>query len=113
MVWLNGVQILVGGPACPPIFELFIVFQHALDQNECFFMDNIEKYVEDSLPSLLTKDPLEACLTHFSFEEEVNDLLDIAPRADFHQWRIPKESLPLTSSTPPVPSLKGLNQSLS
>ena len=32
-------------------------------------MDNIEEYVEDSLPSLLVDDPLEACLTHFRFED--------------------------------------------
>lgn len=47
----------------------------------CFFVDNIEEYIEDSLPSLLTKDPLEAWLTHFGFEDfdtdqynEVHDL---------------------------------------
>ena len=66
--------------------NIFTAFQHALDQNECFFVDNIEEYVEDSLPSLLTKDLLEACLTHFGFEdfntdqyiEEVHDLLETA-----------------------------------
>jgi hypothetical protein len=42
--------------------NIFTAFQHAPDQNECFFVDNIEEYVKDSLPSLLTKDPLEACL---------------------------------------------------
>jgi hypothetical protein len=77
-------------------------------------VDNIEEYVEDSLPSLLTDDPLEACLTHFGFEdfntnqyiEEVHDLLETAASAEFHPWRIPKEPLPLTSSTPPIPSLE-------
>jgi hypothetical protein len=49
--------------------NIFTAFQHAPNQNECFFLDNIEEYVEDSLPSLLTKDPLEACLTHFGFED--------------------------------------------
>jgi hypothetical protein len=71
-------------------------------------VDNIEEYVEDSLSSLLTKDPLEACLTHFGFEdfdtnqyiEEVHNLLEIAASAEFHPWRVPKEPLPLTSSTP-------------
>jgi hypothetical protein len=94
--------------------NIFTAFQHALDQNDCFFVDNIEEYVEDSLPSLLTKDPLEACLTHFGFEdfdtdlyiEEVHDLLETAGSVEFHPWRVPKEPLPLTSSIPSVPSLE-------
>jgi hypothetical protein len=94
--------------------NIFNAFQHAPDQNECFFVDNIEEYVEDSLPSLLTWDPLEDCLTHFGSEDfntnqyidEVNALLETAASANFHPWRLPKESLPLTSSTPPVPSLE-------
>jgi hypothetical protein len=94
--------------------NIFNAFQHAPDQIECFFVDNIEEYVEDSLPSLLADDPLEACLAHFGFEdfdtdqyvEEVHDLLEIAASADFHPWRLPKEPLPLTSSIPPVPSLE-------
>ena len=79
-------------------------------------MDNIEEYVENSLPSLLAKDLLEANLAHFGFEdfdidqyiEEVHDLLEIEANADFHPWRVPKESLPLTSSTSHVPSLESL-----
>jgi len=88
--------------------------QHAPDQNECFFVDNIEEYVEDLLPSLLTRDPLEARLTHFGSEDfntnqyidEVNALLETVASANFHPWRLPKEPLPPTSSTPPVPSLE-------
>jgi hypothetical protein len=49
--------------------NIFNAFEHAPDQNECFFVDNIEEYVEDSLPSLLADDPLEACLAHFGFED--------------------------------------------
>jgi hypothetical protein len=94
--------------------NIFNAFQHAPDQNECFFVDTIEEYVEDSLPSLLADDPLEACLAHFGFEdfntnqyiEEVHDLLETVASADFHPWRVPKEPLRLTSSTPPVPSLE-------
>jgi hypothetical protein len=94
--------------------NIFNAFQHVPDQNECFFVDHIEEYVEDSLPSLLADDPLEACLAHFGFEdfdtdqyiEEVHDLLETAASADFHPWRLPKEPLPLTSSTPHVPSLE-------
>jgi hypothetical protein len=94
--------------------NIFNAFQHAPYQNECFFVDNIEEYVEDSLPSLLTRDPLEASLTHFGSEDfntnqyidNVNALLETAASADFHPWRLPKEPLPPTSSTPHVPSLK-------
>jgi hypothetical protein len=94
--------------------NIFNAFQHAPDQNECFFVDYIEEYVEDSLPGLLTEDPLEVCLAHFGFEDfdtdqyidEVHELLETAASADFHPWRLPKEPLPLTSSTPPVPSLE-------
>jgi hypothetical protein len=96
--------------------NIFTAFQHAPDQNECFFVDNIEEYVEDSLPSLLIKDPLEACLTHFSFEdfntdqyiEEIHDFLEIVASANFHPRKVPKEPLPLTSSIPLVPSLESL-----
>jgi hypothetical protein len=59
---------------------------------ECFFVDYIEEYIEDSLPSLLADDPLEAYLAHFGFEdfdtdqyiEEVHDLLETATNANFH-----------------------------
>jgi hypothetical protein len=94
--------------------NIFNAFQHAPGQNECFFVDHIEEYVEDSLPSLFVEDPLEACLAHFRFEdfntdqyvEEVHDLLEIVASADFHPWRLPREPLPQTSSTPIVPSLE-------
>jgi hypothetical protein len=94
--------------------NIFNAFQHAPDQNECFFVDHIEEYVEDSLPGFLTDDPLEACLAHFGFEdfdtdqyiEEAHELLETAASTDFHPWRLPKEPLPLTSSTPPIPSLE-------
>jgi hypothetical protein len=77
-------------------------------------VDNIEEYVEDSLPIILAKDPLEDCLTHFGSEDfntnqyidEVNALLETAASSDFYPWRLTKEPLPPTSSTPPVPSLE-------
>jgi hypothetical protein len=94
--------------------NIFNAFQHALNQNECFFVDSIEEYVEDSLPSLLANDPLESCLAHFGFEdfdtnqyvEEVHDLPETAASTDFHPWRLPTEPLPQTSSTHVVPSLE-------
>jgi len=73
----------------------------------------IEEIVEDTFPHLLIKDPLEACLSHFDFEDfdtehyvgEVNSLLDTAAAIDFLPWRVPKEPLPSTSCIPLVPSL--------
>lgn len=94
--------------------NIFNAFQHAPDQNECFFVDNIEEYVKDSLPGILARDPLEDCLTHFGSEDfntnqyidEVNTLLETAASAYFHPWRLPKEPLPPTSSTPLIHSLE-------
>jgi hypothetical protein len=101
--------------------NIFNAFQHAPDQNECFFVDNIKEYVEDSLLNLLVDDPLEACLAHFGFEdfnidqyvEEVHDLLETTANADFHPWRLPKEPLPLRHQAL-LPSLPlNLHRSLS
>jgi hypothetical protein len=110
--WIGVMEISFGNMKVR--LNIFNAFQHVPDQNECFFMDHIEEYVEDSLPSLLADDPLEACLAHFGFEdfdtdqytEEVHDLLETAASADFHPWRLSKKPLPLTSSTPHVPSLE-------
>jgi hypothetical protein len=110
--WIGVMEISFGNIKVR--LNIFNAFQHVPHQNECFFMDHIEEYVEDSLPSLLADDPLEACLAHFEFEdfdmdqyiEEVHDLLETVASADFHQWRLSKEPLPLTSSTPHIPSLE-------
>jgi hypothetical protein len=110
--WIGVMEISFGNMKVR--LNIFNAFQHVPDQNECFFMDHIEEYVEDSLPSLLADDPLEACLAQFGFEdfdtdqyiEEVHDLLETAASADFHPWRLSKKPLPLTSSTPHVPFLE-------
>ncbi|XP_059451036.1 uncharacterized protein LOC132181822 [Corylus avellana] len=94
--------------------NIFNAFQHPPDENECFFLDIVEETIEDSLLCLLAKDRLEACLTHFSRDEfdtqqyvdEVNTLLDNATTIDFPPWRVPREPVPLTSSTSPIPSLE-------
>jgi len=49
--------------------NIFNAFQHPPDTSEWFFLDILEESMEDSLPFLLTKDPLEVCLTHFSMED--------------------------------------------
>jgi hypothetical protein len=93
--------------------NIFKDFQHPLDTSECFLLDKIEDVVEDTLPHLLMKDLLEACLSHFDFEEfdmehyvdEVNSLLDTAAAIDIPPWRLTEEPLPSTSGIPPIPSL--------
>jgi hypothetical protein len=45
--------------------NIFNAFQHPSDAEECFFVDQIEEIIEDSLPQILSDDPLEACLSHF------------------------------------------------
>lgn len=60
------------------------------------------------------KDPLETCLNHFSSDifyveqyiDEVQSLLDTAAPIDYPPWKAAKEALPLTSGTPPIPSLE-------
>ncbi|XP_062170431.1 uncharacterized protein LOC133876162 [Alnus glutinosa] len=92
--------------------NIFNAFQHPSDTSECFLLDMIEDAVEDTLPHLLMKDPLEACLTHFDFEDfntehyvdEVNSLLDTAAAIDVPPWRLPNESLPSTLGIPHIPS---------
>jgi hypothetical protein len=79
---------------------------------EYFFLDIVEESIKDSLPHLLMKHPLEACLTHFGFEDfdteqyigKVNYLLNTATTIDFPHWKASIESLSLTSSIPAIPS---------
>ncbi|XP_059664045.1 uncharacterized protein LOC132309786 [Cornus florida] len=55
-----------------------------LDDKDCFLVDSIDECVEEMVPFVLTKDPLEACLSYFDTEsfdvdksiEEVNVILD-------------------------------------
>ena len=73
-------------------------------------MDGI---VEEALPFILIKDPLEACLAHFGFEnfdidgsiEEANVLLNSSSTPDFPPWKARFESLPPLSREPATPSL--------
>jgi hypothetical protein len=93
--------------------NIFNAFQHPSDTSECFLLDMIEDAVEDTLTHLLMKDPLEACLSHFDFEDfntehyvdKINSLLDTTAAIDVLPWRIAKEPLPSTSGIPPIPSL--------
>jgi hypothetical protein len=46
--------------------NIFNAFQQPPDAVECSFVDLIDESVEELLPRLLMKDPLKACLNHFS-----------------------------------------------
>lgn len=75
-------------------------------EEDCFAVDVIEECVKEALPYILAKDPLEACLAHFGFEEydidrsieEDNSLLDSTPPT----WQPRFEPLP-TLANPPAP----------
>jgi hypothetical protein len=90
--------------------NIFKAFHHPSDTNECFLLDMIEETVKDTLPHLLIKGPLEACLSHFDFEDfdiehyvgEANSLLDTAAAIDFPHWKVPNEPLPSTSGIPNI-----------
>jgi hypothetical protein len=70
--------------------NIFNAFQQPPDTVECSFVDLIDESVEELLPQLLMKDPLEICLNHFSSDDfdveqyidEVQSLLDIAAPID-------------------------------
>ncbi|XP_059650697.1 uncharacterized protein LOC132296522 [Cornus florida] len=93
--------------------HIFHATQHPSNEDDCFLVDVIDEVVEESLPFILSKDPLETCMSHFDFSnfdvdqaiQEVNSLLDINAIMDVPPWKIPKEPLPQLSTTPPVPSL--------
>ncbi|XP_059649976.1 uncharacterized protein LOC132295671, partial [Cornus florida] len=93
--------------------HIFHATQHPSNEDDCFLVDVIDEVVEESLPFIPSKDPLETCMSHFDFSnfdvdqaiQEVNSLLDISAIMDVPPWKIPKEPLPQLSTTPPVPSL--------
>ncbi|XP_059639796.1 uncharacterized protein LOC132282202 [Cornus florida] len=65
--------------------HIFHATQHPSNEDDCFLVDVIDEVVEESLPFILIKDPLETCMSHFDFSnfdvdqaiQEVNSLLDI------------------------------------
>ncbi|XP_059663428.1 uncharacterized protein LOC132309092 [Cornus florida] len=94
--------------------NIFNASQCPSDNNDFFLVDAIDECVEKMTPFVLTKDPLEACLSYFDAEsfdveksiEEVNALLDVASIHNTPPWKIPIEPLPQLSSKPPIPSLE-------
>ena len=93
--------------------NVFNASHHPINEFECFYVDIIEESMEEALPYILSKDPLEACLSYFGSDNfdveqsilEVNALLE-APPMKLPPWKLPIEPLPKTSSTPLIPSLE-------
>ncbi|KAH7866069.1 hypothetical protein Vadar_015155 [Vaccinium darrowii] len=77
---------------------------------DCFAVDVINEVVEEAIPYILTKDPLEACLAHYGHDEydmgqtiaEVNLVLNSAPPT----WQAKFESLPALAQEPTPPSIE-------
>lgn len=80
-------------------------------EEDCFAVDVLEDLVEEALPSILTDDPLAACLAHFDFEnfdidqsiEEVNTLLGSTHLMVTPPRQIEIEPAPTLVSEPPTP----------
>ncbi|KAH7839386.1 hypothetical protein Vadar_003496 [Vaccinium darrowii] len=77
---------------------------------DCFAVDVINEVVEEAIPYILTKDPLEACLAHYGHDEydmgqtiaEVNLVLNSAPPT----WQAKFEPLPALAHEPTPPSIE-------
>jgi hypothetical protein len=49
--------------------NIFNAIQQPQDEDECFSLDIIDEIVENLLPYILAKDPLEKCLLHDKFDD--------------------------------------------
>ncbi|XP_028109678.1 uncharacterized protein LOC114308305 [Camellia sinensis] len=93
--------------------NVFQASQLPHEKEECLFVDIVGGIVNEALPSILIKDPLEACLAHFGFDdfdidrsvEEVNALHNSSSTPDFPPWKVRFESLPPLSRESAIPSL--------
>ncbi|XP_059624851.1 uncharacterized protein LOC132268127 [Cornus florida] len=103
------------------------VSQHPIDEDECCLIDILDEIVEefipsmvikipieDNLSSLLSEDPLASCLLEMyencGFDNEgsiseVNDLMESVASLNFPPWKAPKKPLPPLSSISLVLSL--------
>ncbi|XP_059649406.1 uncharacterized protein LOC132295243 isoform X1 [Cornus florida] len=96
--------------------NVFNASQHPIVECESFLVNVLDELVEESLPSILSKDPLEVCLTHFNMDAfyiegsicEVNGLMDTVATLDYPPWKTSEEHFPPLSSTSPVPSFISL-----
>ena len=85
--------------------SIFNATQWPSNGEDCFAIDSIDliqESVKESSPLLLTKNPLQTCLTHFNIDKfecdnytrEVNTLLDSTNSSTLPPWTIRYVSLP-------------------
>ncbi|XP_026419888.1 uncharacterized protein LOC113315855 [Papaver somniferum] len=80
--------------------------QHVdLDDNDVHEINMIESVTQDSLTSILSIDPLQACLENFNLEfyddeyiSEVQSLLESVPQMDVTKWQNKVKQLPLSDT---------------
>ncbi|XP_026454318.1 uncharacterized protein LOC113355622 [Papaver somniferum] len=87
--------------------NIFRVSQQPMDfdDNELHEVNMIESLIQDSLPDILSMDPLQACLDNFDLDifdseyiSEVHSLLESVPPMDIAKWQTVVEALPLSDS---------------
>ncbi|GFZ16752.1 hypothetical protein Acr_26g0000220 [Actinidia rufa] len=105
-------------PACltsPSSFDKKASQYPPIEEADCCAITMMDELVEEALPYILTEDPLEACLTHFGFDEydidhsieDVNALLgETTPFIDRHPWYAKFELLPPLAESPALPSIE-------
>ena len=82
--------------------NIFNATQGPSKDEYCFAIDLIQESMKESLPLLLTKDPLQTCFTYFDIDKfecgsytcEVNTLLDSSNSSKLSPWNIRYELLP-------------------
>ena len=81
------------------------------DKSECFFIDVIDEIIEKALLTILSNDPLGACLSHEDLRlfnlgnimDEIDSNLDSTPHLKSFSWVSTYESLPPMASSPMPP----------
>jgi len=92
--------------------NIFNASQESSREEDCYAIPLIEENVEERLSFLLTKDPLQSCLTHFdinefggdSYTQDVNALLDSPNSTILPAWTIKYEALSNLAKEPMLPS---------
>ncbi|XP_026458789.1 uncharacterized protein LOC113359354 [Papaver somniferum] len=108
----NGVLNLSFGNMTVEL-NVFNISQQPMDcdDSDLHEINMIESLIQDSLPDILSVDPLQACLDNFDLDlldskyiSEVHSLLESVPPMDIAKWQNAVESHPLSDSeSAPIP----------